>query len=39
MASINLYRIDPAKVQLCLQDIATSRLEHRKTKIIERVCG
>ncbi|MBW4843960.1 MAG: TIGR04141 family sporadically distributed protein [Lachnospiraceae bacterium] len=26
MASINLYKIDPNKVQLCLQDLAASRL-------------
>ena len=31
MASINLYKIDPNKVQLCLQDLAVSRLELKNT--------
>lgn len=41
MASINLYKIDPNKVQLCLQDLAASRLECKSTleftKIIDEV--
>lgn len=38
MASINLYKIDSNKVQLCLQDLATSKLQRKntifKTKVV-----
>lgn len=41
MASINLYKIDPNKVQLCLQDLAVSRLELKdtilKAKIVDNI--
>lgn len=41
MASINLYKIDPNKVQSCLQDLSASKLKYKRTlefaKIIDGV--